>query len=39
MHALAANVLMMVVLGHVLIALYHQYVVKDGLLRRMMRAE
>jgi cytochrome b561 len=39
MHGLAANVLMLVVLGHVLIALYHQYVVKDGLLRRMMRAE
>ena len=38
-HALAANVLMAVVLGHALMALYHQYVLKDGLLRRMMRAE
>ena len=37
-HALAANVLMIVVLGHALMALYHQYVLKDGLLRRMMRA-
>lgn len=38
-HGLAANVLMLVVLGHALMALYHQYVLKDGLLRRMMRAE
>ena len=38
-HGLAANVLMLVVLGHALIALYHQYVLKDGLLRRMMKAE
>jgi cytochrome b561 len=38
-HALAANVLMLVVLGHALMALYHQYILKDGLLRRMMRAE
>ena len=38
-HALAANVLMVAVLGHALMALYHQYVLKDGLLRRMMRAE
>jgi cytochrome b561 len=30
---------MLVVLGHALMALYHQYVLKDGLLRRMMRAE
>lgn len=37
-HGLAANVLMAVVLGHALLALYHQYVLKDGLLRRMMRA-
>jgi cytochrome b561 len=37
-HGLAANVLMLVVLGHALMALYHQYVLKDGLLRRMMRA-
>ena len=39
LHALAANVLMIVVLGHALMALYHQYVAKDGLLRRMMKAE
>jgi cytochrome b561 len=38
-HGLAANVLMLVVLGHAVMALYHQYVLKDGLLRRMMKAE
>jgi cytochrome b561 len=38
-HELAANILMLIVLGHALMALYHQYVVKDGLLRRMMKAE
>lgn len=38
-HGLAANILMLVVLGHALMALYHQYVLKDGLLRRMMKAE
>ena len=38
-HGLAANVLMLIVLGHALMALYHQYVLKDGLLRRMMKAE
>ena len=38
-HGLFANLLMLVVLGHALVALYHQYVVKDGLLRRMMKAE
>lgn len=37
-HALAPNVLMVVALGHAALALYHQYVVKDGLLRRMMKA-
>lgn len=37
-HGLAANLLMLVVLGHAAMALYHQYVLKDGLLRRMMRA-
>jgi cytochrome b561 len=37
-HGLAANVLMLVVLGHALMALYHQYILKDGLLRRMMKA-
>lgn len=39
LHELAANVLMVVALGHAAMALYHQYVLKDGLLRRMMRAE
>jgi cytochrome b561 len=38
-HGRFANVLMILVLGHALMALYHQYVVKDGLLRRMMRSE
>jgi cytochrome b561 len=38
-HGLAANVLMVIVLGHALLALFHQYVLKDGLLRRMMKAE
>jgi cytochrome b561 len=38
-HGLAANVLMVVVLGHAVLALFHQYVMKDGLLRRMMKAE
>ncbi|WP_374643400.1 cytochrome b [Tabrizicola sp.] len=37
-HELGANLLMLVVLGHALMALYHQYVLKDGLLRRMMKA-
>ena len=37
-HGLGGNLLMVVVLGHALIALYHQYVLKDGLLRRMMKA-
>ena len=37
--ALGANVLMIVILGHALMALYHQYVLKDGLLGRIMRAE
>jgi cytochrome b561 len=37
-HGLAANILMLVVLGHALMALYHQYILKDGLLRRMMKA-
>jgi cytochrome b561 len=38
-HGLAANLLMLIVLGHALMALYHQYVLKDGLLRRMMKAD
>jgi cytochrome b561 len=36
-HALAGNVLMALAGLHALAALYHQYVVKDGLLLRMMR--
>jgi cytochrome b561 len=36
-HALAGNVLMGLALIHALAALYHQYIVKDGLLLRMMR--
>lgn len=39
LHGLAANILMIVALGHAAMALFHQYVLKDGLLRRMMRAE
>ena len=38
-HGFFANVLMVVVLGHALMAIYHQFVVKDGLIRRMMKAE
>ena len=37
-HALAGTVLMIVAGGHALIALFHHYVLKDGLLRRMMKA-
>jgi cytochrome b561 len=36
-HALAGNVLMGLAGLHALAALYHQYVLKDGLLLRMMR--
>ena len=39
LHELGANVLMVVILGHALMALYHQYVLKDGVLSRMMRPE
>jgi cytochrome b561 len=38
-HGLFGTVLMIVVLGHALMALYHHYVLKDGLIRRMMKAE
>lgn len=38
-HGAAANLLMLVVLGHSLMALHHHYILKDGLLRRMMRPE
>lgn len=36
-HALVADALMIVALGHALVALYHHYVLKDGTLRRMTR--
>lgn len=38
-HGLFANLLMVLALGHAGLALYHQYVLKDGTLARMMRAE
>ncbi|MGL4235668.1 cytochrome b [Tabrizicola sp.] len=38
-HGLFANVLMIVVLGHSLMAIYHHFVLKDGLIRRMMKPE
>jgi cytochrome b561 len=38
-HGAFANLLLIVVLGHTLMALYHHYVLKDGLIRRMMKAE
>ena len=36
-HALMANVLLILAGLHAVMALFHQYVLKDGLLRRMMR--
>ncbi|MGR3662919.1 MAG: cytochrome b [Paracoccaceae bacterium] len=39
MHGALFTVLMVLIGLHTLAALYHQYVVKDGLIRRMMRAE
>jgi cytochrome b561 len=38
LHSLLANVIMVVALGHAVLALIHQYVLKDGTLVRMMRA-
>ena len=38
-HGIAGKALMLIVLGHAIMALYHQYVVKDGTLARMMRSE
>jgi cytochrome b561 len=38
-HGFFANVLMIVVLGHAVMSLYHHYVLKDGLIRRMMKPE
>lgn len=37
-HALAANLLMGLAALHALAAIFHHYVLKDGLIRRMMRA-
>ena len=37
LHVIAMNVMMILVLGHAAMALYHQYIVKDGLLLKMMR--
>ena len=39
LHALLANALMIVAGGHALMAIYHQFVVRDGLLTRMTRPE
>ena len=36
-HALLANALMIVAGGHALMAIYHQFIVRDGLLTRMTR--
>lgn len=38
-HEFFANTLMIVVLAHVAMAFYHHFVLKDGLIRRMMRPE
>jgi len=38
-HGLFGTLLLAVALGHALMAIYHHYVLKDGLLRRMMKAE
>ncbi|MCD6671449.1 MAG: cytochrome b/b6 domain-containing protein [Burkholderiaceae bacterium] len=35
LHGAIANLLMLLITGHVLAALYHQFIRKDGLLRRM----
>jgi len=37
LHALVANALMLAAAGHALIALWHQFIRKDGLLLRMVR--
>ncbi len=37
MHAVLANLLMIVAGGHAVMAIYHQYFLHDGLLARMMR--
>lgn len=37
-HVIAVNVLMILALGHAAMAIFHQYVLRDGLLARMLRA-
>jgi cytochrome b561 len=37
-HGFFGTALLLIALGHAAMALYHQYVLKDGLLRRMMKA-
>lgn len=39
LHAVLANALMIVAGGHALMAIYHQFVVRDGLIHRMTRPE
>ena len=38
LHVIAVNVLMILALGHAAMAIFHQYVLRDGLLVRMLRA-
>jgi len=38
-HELGANLILILAAGHAVMALYHQFVLKDGLLRRMMPAQ
>ncbi len=38
LHVYAMNAMMILALGHAAMALFHQYVLKDGLLLKMMRA-
>ena len=38
LHVIAVNVLMILALGHAAMAIFHQYVLRDGLLLRMLRA-
>ena len=38
-HAVLANALMILAGGHALMAIYHQFIVRDGLLTRMTRPD
>lgn len=38
-HGVLANLLMIVAGGHAVMAIYHQYFLRDGLMKRMMRAD